>query len=60
MLKVTGSMSTNTGLAPTYSTAFAVAIKVNGVVITSSPGPISWASKATCSAVVPEEVAIAC
>ncbi len=33
MLRVTGSMSTNTGLAPTSSTTLAVATQVSGVVI---------------------------
>ena len=34
---VFGLMSTNTGFAPAMIIAFVVAIKVNGVVITSSP-----------------------
>ena len=38
MLQVSGSMSTNTGFAPSSTIISAVAAKVNGVVITSSPG----------------------
>src|SRR3990170_3512559 len=38
----------------------AEAIKVKGVVITSSPGQILCANRAVCRAVVPEVVAIAC
>lgn len=52
-------MSTKTGLAPTKSTELAEEIKVKGEVITSSPGPMPWARRARCSAVVPEEVATA-
>ncbi|MCY1243760.1 hypothetical protein D9M69_277890 [compost metagenome] len=40
-LRVRGSMSTNTGRAPTAITTLAVATQVIGVVMTSSPGPIS-------------------
>src|SRR5207245_2192898 len=40
--------------------AFADATKVNGLVITSSPGPMPFAINARCSAVVPELVATAC
>ncbi len=39
-------MSTNTGVAPALAMAPAVAKKVNGVVITSSPGPTPQASRA--------------
>jgi len=39
-LKVLGSISTKTGLAPTAAIASAVAKKVNAVVMTSSPAPI--------------------
>ena len=39
-LNVAGSMSTNTGVAPTWRIDSAVAKKENGVVMTSSPGPI--------------------
>jgi hypothetical protein len=37
MLQVSGSMSTNTGLAPSSTITSAVAAKVKGVVMTSSP-----------------------
>ena len=47
MLNVSGRMSTNTGVAPTRAMHPAVAKNVNGVVITSSPGPIPSAIKAT-------------
>ena len=53
MLKVRGSMSTNTGRAPTLCTAPAVAKNVNGVVTTSSPVPISSARSARRIASVP-------
>jgi hypothetical protein len=53
-LKVRGSMSTNTGLAPHISTVEAVATKVKGVVMTSSPGPRPIARRAISSASVPE------
>ncbi len=46
-------MSTNTGVAPTLWIVPAVAKKVNGVVITSSPGPASTARNASRSASVP-------
>src|SRR3989304_5226769 len=47
------SMSTNTGRAPVYRMAAAVATKVNGTVITSAPGPMPAASRARCRALVP-------
>ena len=53
MLNVRGSMSTNTGRAPTLCTAPPVAKKVNGVVITSSPAPTSSARSASRIASVP-------
>ena len=56
---VTGSMSANTGVAPTCSITWADAQKVNGVVITSSPGPMSWATRARCRAAVHEDRATA-
>ncbi|MNW47663.1 hypothetical protein D3C74_250030 [compost metagenome] len=59
-LYVNGSTSAKTGSAPTRLIASAVAKNVNGVVITSSPGPIPAASKAMTSASVPEFNAIAC
>ena len=57
-VKVSGSMSTNTGFAPVYKMELPVAANVNGVVITSSPSPIPAAKRATCNAEVPELVAI--
>ena len=47
-------MSTNTGVAPTWLMASAVAKKVKGVVITSSPGPMPRARRAMTRASVPE------
>ena len=48
-------MSQNTGSAPSRDTTSAVAMYVNGVVITASPGPIFFANKGIKSASVPEE-----
>ena len=45
-LSVSGSQSTNVGRAPMCSTTAAVAVKVMGLVITSSPGPTPSASSA--------------
>lgn len=59
MLKVTGSISANTGFAPHARIAVADAIKLKGVVITSSPGLIPAASNASCKALVPLVVATA-
>jgi hypothetical protein len=59
MLNVSGSISTNTGLAPTYDTASAVAMNVNGVdyfVARLYSGAIS----ARWSASVPDATATAC
>jgi hypothetical protein len=53
MVKVFGSMSTSTGVAPAYWIAATVATKVKGTVMTSSPGPMPAASNAMCSALVP-------
>src|SRR5690606_4486271 len=53
MLNVFGSMSTNTGFAPTLWIAPAVAKNVNGGAITSSPAPTSSARYASNSASVP-------
>jgi hypothetical protein len=53
MVNDTGSTSTNTGVAPTPLTASAVAMKVFGTVMTSSPGPIPRAAITKCNAVVP-------
>ena len=44
--KPSSSTSTKTGLAPAIIITDAVAKKVNGVVITSSPGPIPFANMA--------------
>ena len=60
MLKVPGSTSTKTGRAPRYPSTSAVAVKVNGVVMTSSPGPMPSAHSARCSAPVQCETASAC
>ena len=54
ILNVSRSMSQKTGFAPTYSTTFALAIKVNDGTITSSPGPISIEARIKCSAEVQE------
>ncbi len=53
------SMSANRAVAPDCRTAFSVAAKVNGVVITSSPAPMPRASRVATSAVVPLFTAIA-
>ena len=60
MLKVEGSISTSLGIAPQDNMVSIVAGKVNDVVITSSPGPISRANKEISNAEVPLETAIAC
>src|SRR3990172_1222742 len=60
ILKVFSLMSAKTGLAPVNSTELEVATNEKGVVMTSSPCPISWARSATCSAAVPEFTATAC
>ncbi len=54
MQKLSGSISTKTGVAPVSATAFAVAAKVKDGTITSSPAPMPRASSAMCSAEVPE------
>jgi hypothetical protein len=54
MLRVTGSMSTSTGVAPTSRITLAVATQVSGVLITSSPGPTPARRSATSSVAVPE------
>lgn len=54
MLKDTGSMSANTGVAPSRATASAVAMKVKGEVKTASPGPTPRASRAMIRPSVPE------
>ena len=60
MLKVSGSMSTKTGFAFSRATSPADAKNVNGLVITSSPGPTPSAIRETRSASVPDETPIAC
>ena len=60
ILNVSGSISTNTGFAPTIPIASDVATNVNAVEITSSPAPISKALKAKCKASVPEFKATVC
>ena len=54
MLKVTGSMSTNTGVAPTSAMVLAEATNEKAEVMTSSPGPTPSARRARSSASVPE------
>jgi hypothetical protein len=56
-LSVRGSMSANTGLAPSYSAQFAEATKEKGVVTTSSPGPIPASRMHRCRPAVPLETA---
>ena len=51
-LPVTGSTSANTGRAPTYTTAFEVAMKENDGTTTSSPRSTPATTSARCSAVV--------
>ena len=53
MLK-SSPMSASTGVAPWCRMTFTVAQKVSGVVITSSPGPISKAASARWSPAVQE------
>jgi len=55
MLYVSGSMSTKTGFAPRRAIEPAVEKKVKGVVITSSPDPMSSAINAERIASVPLE-----
>ena len=57
MLRVRGSISTKTGLAPTATTTLAVATQVTAVVMTSSPGPMPAMRKATSMVAVPLEKA---
>ena len=53
-------MSANTGFAPAWIMEFAVAAKVKGVVMTSSPFFRPSACRPICRAAVPEETATAC
>lgn len=55
-----GSMSAKTGVAPRRVIALTVAKNVNGVVITSSPGPTSSAIRSSSSASEPEAQPTAC
>jgi hypothetical protein len=59
-LPVASSTSANTGVAPTYRTAFAVAMNDSEGTITSSPGPTPTASMARCRPVVQELTAMPC
>ena len=59
-LRVKGSISAKTGLPPQYAAQFALARKVMGEVITSSPGPTPKAAMSRCSAAVPLQQATAC
>jgi len=59
-LNVLGSMSTKTGTAPSRPTTSAVAMKVKGVVMTSSPVPIPRARSASSRASVPLATPTAC
>src|SRR5256886_15483610 len=52
IVSVSGSTSTSTGRAPTCSMTLTVAAHVSGVVLTSSPGPISLTARAVCRAAV--------
>jgi hypothetical protein len=54
MLQVAGSMSTNTGTAPSSTMTSAVAMNENGVVMTSWPGRTPSAISEMSSASVPE------
>ena len=56
----TGSMSINTGVAPTAVIASAVAIKVCATVITSSPGCSPSAANTIWRAAVPVLTAMQC
>ena len=55
-----GSISTNTGVAPVCTIAFVVAGQVKELVTTSSPGPTPVATSDRWMPVVHEDVAIAC
>ncbi len=60
MFRSSAFTSTKTGVAPQWTTTFAVAGHVIGVVITSSPGPMSAARRARWSAAVPDASVTAC
>ena len=55
----TASMSTNTGLAPAWTTTLAVATKLSDGTRTSSPGPMSNTASMSCRAAVAECTATA-
>ncbi len=59
MLKVRSSTSAKTGVPRSNSTELAEATKEIGVVITSSPGPISAIRTARCRPAVPLDTAAA-
>jgi len=54
ILRVTGSISANTGVAPTSMMTLAVATHDTGVVMTSSPGPMPAMRSAISMVQVPE------
>ncbi len=54
-LRVPGSTSTNTGVAPTLTTIFGAAKKVIAGVMTSSPGPMPHTYRANSSAAVADD-----
>ena len=54
MLRVSGSMSTNRGVAPTARMTLLVATHDSGVVITSCPGPTPAMRSPTSMVQVPE------
>ena len=58
--KLPGSMSANTGVAPTSRTALALAAKEKDGTMTSSPGPRLSAIRESWSAEVPELTATQC
>ena len=60
MFMLRGSTSARTGVAPAWMMALTEAQKVNGVVMTSSPGLIPAARMLRCKAAVQELTATAC
>ncbi len=58
IVKVSASISTNTGVAPQRETALAVAANVNDGIITSWPHSTPDASRPRCRAEVPELTAM--
>ena len=54
ILRVSGSISTRIGRAPTCPITWTQELNVMGVVMTASPEPIPKAAKAICRAAVPE------